>query len=105
MNGSLRLCGKQGGEVIDANPDIVGVWAHLHGANFVKEVGHAELALLKMIRGKLGPNVPLPGPWTPTGNGSPSTFPMWISFAPIVGFPCGTWRRLRWKRRRPDQAP
>ncbi|MBC8531314.1 M81 family metallopeptidase [Gehongia tenuis] len=66
---------KKVAEVIDANPDIVGVWAHLHGANFVKEVGHAELALLKMIRGKLGPNVPISWAMDPHGNVSPEHIP------------------------------
>ncbi len=62
---------KKISDALDANPDLDGIWVHLHGANYVKEIGHAELALLKMIRAKVGPDIPIAWAMDPHGNVGP----------------------------------
>ncbi|MBQ5798802.1 MAG: M81 family metallopeptidase, partial [Clostridia bacterium] len=40
-------------------PDLDGVWLYLHGAMCVEELGSAEEALLKMVRDKIGYDIPV----------------------------------------------
>lgn len=40
-------------------PDLDGVWLYLHGAMCVEELGSAEEALLKMVRDKIGYDIPI----------------------------------------------
>lgn len=63
----LRLAG----DLVERLPDAArldGVWLYLHGAMNVEGLGSGELALLKMVREKVGWEVPVAVPWisTPT---------------------------------------
>lgn len=40
-------------------PDLDGVWLYLHGAMCVEDLGSAEEALLKMVRDKIGYDIPV----------------------------------------------
>lgn len=53
----LRLAG----ELTDAIPaeGIDGIWLYLHGAMYVEEIGSGDTYLLKMVREKVGYNVPI----------------------------------------------
>lgn len=53
----LRLAG----EIVDGIPteSIDGVWLYLHGAMCVEEIGSGEGYLLKRIREKIGPDIPI----------------------------------------------
>lgn len=48
-------------EIVDGIPqnEIDGVWLYLHGAMCVQEIGSGETYLLKKIREKIGPEIPI----------------------------------------------
>ncbi|MFT0762912.1 M81 family metallopeptidase [Actinomyces sp. F1_1611] len=53
---------------VEANPDLDGIWLHLHGAMIVEEVGAAETDLLRALRAQVGPNLPISLTLDPHGN-------------------------------------
>lgn len=52
-------------------PDIDGVWLHLHGAMIVEDVGSAEVDLLQSLRAEIGEDVPIAVTLDPHGNITP----------------------------------
>ncbi|MEK3889391.1 M81 family metallopeptidase [Bacillus sp. FSL K6-3431] len=44
---------------LETEPEIDGIWLHLHGSMVVENIGSGELALLKEIRGYVGDEVPI----------------------------------------------
>jgi len=44
---------------LEKEPDINGIWFHLHGSMNVEDIGSGELTLLKTIREVVGNNVPI----------------------------------------------
>lgn len=48
-------------ELVDAIPtsDIDGIWLYLHGAMYVEEIGSGDTYLLKMVRDKVGYDIPI----------------------------------------------
>ena len=48
-------------DMVDRIPSegIDGVWLYLHGAMYVEEIGSGDTFLVRMIREKIGPNVPI----------------------------------------------
>ncbi|MBC8531313.1 M81 family metallopeptidase [Gehongia tenuis] len=58
-------------EVLQREKDFDGVWMHLHGACYVKEIGHLELGILRLIRKYVGPDIPIAWAMDPHGNVGP----------------------------------
>ncbi len=51
---------KMANKIVDAlTPDLDGIWLYLHGAMCVEELGSAEEYLLRMIRNKIGYDIPI----------------------------------------------
>lgn len=58
-------------QTIARNPDLDGVWLHLHGAMVVEEIGCAEVDILRSIRELIGDQIPIAVTLDPHGNITP----------------------------------
>ena len=58
-------------QTIARNPDLDGVWLHLHGAMVVEEIGCAEVDILRSIRESIGDQIPIAVTLDPHGNITP----------------------------------
>ena len=53
----LRLCDELVEKIPDSGFD--GVWLYLHGSMYVEEIGSGDTYMLKMVREKVGENIPI----------------------------------------------